>query len=361
MKKNIFKNKKVLVMGLGLNGGGVGVAKFFCKQGADVLVTDLKSEEVLKDSISKLRGKKIKYTLGKHKEKDFLWADLIIKNPDVPSSSPYLEIAKKNNIEVETDISLFLKMSKAFSIGITGTKGKSTTSSLIYHILRKKFKKTFLAGNIGISPLELLPKIKKGDKIVLELSSFGLEDLKQSPNISVITNIMTDHLNRYGTMAEYIETKKIIFKYHNKNDALVLNEDDFIVRQFAKEAKSKVYFYSGNNVKANGFKLMGKQNLSNLSAAITVAKLLKVPEKNILSAIKTFKGVHSRQEFVREVSGVKYFNDTTATIPEAVVSAMDSLSEKFTSAKILLICGGVYKGVDYNKMVEKIIEKNVLT
>ena len=366
MTKKIFKNKKVLIMGLGLNGGGVGVAKFFCKQGADVLVTDLKSTEILKESLEKLKKYKVKYSLGKHEEKDFLWADLIMKNPDVPNTSPYLEIARKNNIEIETDISLFMKLAKAFIIGVTGTKGKSTTSSLIYHLLKSKYKRTFLAGNIGISPLDLLGKIKKGDKVVLELSSFGLENLTQSPKIAVITNIMTDHLNRYGTMAEYIETKKIIFKYQNSEDILVLNEDDSYclpvgrqVRQFAKEAKSKVYFYSEKNVKAPGFKLLGKQNLSNLSAAITVAKLLKVPEKNIKSSIKTFKGVHSRQEFVGEVGGVKYFNDTTATIPEAVVFAIESLSEKFPNGKMFLICGGVYKGVNYGEMAKKILEKNV--
>ena len=359
MTKKEFKNKKVLIMGLGLNGGGVGVAKFFCKQGAEVLVTDLKSEQVLSESLKKLKKFRIKYVLGKHEEKDFLWADLIMKNPDVPNTSPYLEIAKKSNIEIETDISLFFKLSKSFIIGVTGTKGKSTTASLIYHILKQKYKRTFLAGNIGISPLELLAGLKNNDKVVLELSSFGLENLKQSPNIAVVTNIMTDHLNRYGTMAEYIEAKKVIFKYQSKNDCLVINNDDFIVRQFSKETKSKICYYSGKNVNAKGFKLIGKNNLSNLSAAVTVAKLLKISEKKISAAIKSFKGVHSRQEFVREVKGVKYFNDTTATIPEAVVMAIDSFSEKFPNGKIFLICGGVYKGVDYKEMIDKIIEKMV--
>lgn len=362
MTKQLFKNKKVLVMGLGLHGGGVGVAEFFCEQGADVLVTDLKTEEQLKASIEKLKKFKVQYSLGGHKKADFVWPDLIIKNPDVPSSSPYLEIARKNHIELATDIGLFFKLSNAFIIGVTGTKGKSTTASLIYHLLKPRYKNTFLAGNIGVSPLELMTNIKSGDKVVLELSSFELEDLKQSPNIAVITNIMPDHLNRYGTMEEYVNSKKIIYKYQKTPDVLVLNNDDFIVRQFAKDAKSKVCFYSTKNKPAeidlNKFKLFGEHNLSNLLAAIKVAELLKVPDKNIEKALADFKGVQSRQELVGEVSGVKYFNDTTATMPEAVITAIDTFSQQFPDANLILICGGVNKGLKFDNLA-KVIRKKV--
>ena len=354
--KNLFKGKKVLIMGLGLNGGGVGAAKFFCKQKAEVLVTDLKTEDKLKDSIDKLKGFKIKYTLGKHDEVDFLWADVIIKNPDVPSTSPYLEIARKNNIEIDTDVSLFFKTSKAFIIGVTGTKGKSTTASLIYHLLKAKYKRTFLAGNIGVSPLELLPEIKKGDRVVLELSSFELEDLTQGPNIAVITNIMPDHLNRYGIMAEYINAKKNIFKYQTKKDFLVLNSDDSIVRQFADTAKAKIIYFS-KKINPIGFKLFGEHNLFNLSAAIVVAELMKVPTKTIERALKTFKGVPNRQEFIREIDGVKYFNDTTATMPDAAITAIRTFSESFPNSKLILICGGQNKGLEYKELSEVIKEK----
>lgn len=358
----LFKNKKVVVMGLGLHGGGVGVAKFFLKQGAEVLVTDLKTKEQLKDSIKKLRGLKIKYVLGGHREQDFKEADLILKNPDVPDSSPYLQIARNNNIPVETDVGLFLKLSKAFVIGVTGTKGKSTTASLICHLLKPKYERIFLAGNIGVSPLELILKVKKGDKVVLELSSFELENLKQSPEVAVITNILEDHLNRYANMAEYIKAKKIIFKYQNKKNILILNNDDSVARGFAKEALSKVYFFSGKDVPgkiAGGFKLFGKHNLSNLSAAILVAKLLKVPAKSIEKSVKTFKGVPSRQEFIREFNGVKYFNDTTATMPEAVIIAISSFYGKFPDSKIILICGGQNKGLNFSELVSAIKEKNI--
>jgi UDP-N-acetylmuramoylalanine--D-glutamate ligase len=361
MDNKFFKNKKVLVMGLGLHGGGVGVAKFLYKQGAKVSITDLKTEQQLSESIVKLKGLKIKYTLGRHEEADFLKQDFIVKNPDVPDSSPYLEFARKNNILIETDISLFFKLSKAFIIGITGTKGKSTTASLIFYLLKSKYKKIFLAGNIGVSPLEILSKLKKESVVILELSSFELEDLKQSPNIAVVTNILADHLNRYGSMADYVEAKKVIFKYQNKKDTLILNRDDKVVSSFAKEAKSKVLFFSINekpkSISLEKFKLFGNRNLSNLMAAIKVAELMKVPKNKIEESIKTFKGVSSRQEFIKEVKGVKYFNDTTATMPEAVITAIDTFAAKFPKAKLIFICGGQNKGLQYDKLARKIKEK----
>lgn len=356
--KQLFKEKKVTIMGLGLHGGGVGVAKFFCLQGAKVLITDLKTEEQLKESIDKLKGLKVDFVFGKHRAEDFTNVDLVIKNPDVPNSSPYLEIAKKNKVKIETDVSLFFELSKAFIIGVTGTKGKSTTASLIYHFLKSKYSRTFLAGNIGISPLELLSKLKKGDRVVLELSSFELEDLKKSPEVAVITNILPDHLNRYKDMAEYISAKKAIFRNQNKNNVLVLNYDDVTVRSFAKESKAKVIFFSANSkVKVDNFKLLGEHNLYNLSAAVEVAKLLKVSIKNIETSIKTFKGVHSRQEFVRELDGVKYFNDTTATMPDATIFAIDSFLENFSGYKLILICGGQDKNLKYNNLAKNISEK----
>jgi len=357
--EQIYKGKKVVIMGLGLHGGGVAAAKFFCSQGSEVLVTDLKTKDQLADSIEKLSGLPIKYALGGHSQEDFLTADLIVKNPDVPWSSPYIEIAKNHNIEVQTDISLFFKLSGAFVIGVTGTKGKTTTASLIYHLLKTKFENLFLAGNIGISTFELLDKVKAADKVVLELSSFELEGLDVCPNIAVVTNIMQDHLNRYSGMQDYIEAKKNIFKFQNPDDALFLNEDDSIVRQFGAQAKSKVIFFSGKKIDLSGMKIFGDHNKANVAAAIAVAEFLGVNSSDIGKSLKTFSGPPSRQEFVAQVGGVKYFNDTTATIPEAVVAAIDAFSSRFPAAKMFLICGGVYKGVDYLEMAEKIKEKSV--
>lgn len=365
----MYKNKKVLIMGLGLHGGGVGVAKFFLKHGADVLITDLKTKVQLRESLNKLKGKPVKYSLGGHKEKDFISSDLIIKNPDVSNTSRFLEIARKNNIPIETDVNIFLKNSKARVIGITGTKGKSTTASLIFHFLKTKYPGVYLAGNIGVSPLEIIDKAKIA---VLELSSFELEDITKSPDIAVITNIMPDHLNRYKGIDEYIEAKKNIFKFQKKNDILVLNYDNDITRGFF--SKSKTYFYScfkkpdnpGAYLKnrkvyfkkevmdLKDFKPYGEHNVSNLLAAVSVSKLMGVPCENIRKAVKKFKGVSGRQEFVGEVKGVKYFNDTTATMPEAVIEALKSLKSEFPKSKIILIAGGQNKGLDYKNMADEI-------
>ncbi|MFH1656306.1 MAG: UDP-N-acetylmuramoyl-L-alanine--D-glutamate ligase [Candidatus Nealsonbacteria bacterium] len=375
-----FSNKKIVIMGLGLNNGGVGTAKFFCKQKAEVLVTDLKTKKQLKESIDKLKGLPIKYILGKHRKEDFENADLIIKNPDVPQDSVYLKIAKKKNITIETDINLFFKLSGAYIIGITGTKGKSTISTLIYKLLKSKYKNTFLAGNIGISPLEMLSKVKKGDKVVLELSSFELEDLEISPQIAIFSNILKDHLNRYKNINKYIEAKKNIFKYQNKNDILILNYDNLKTRELSKLANSKVYFYSikhaedrplqilgcylnnqkifFNNEKkpilnVRDIKLYGEHNLSNILSAISCAKILKVSNNEIEKNIKKFRGIANRQEFIKENRGVKYFNDTTATMPDAVEQALRTMRERFFESKIVLIAGGQDKKLNFNVLKEK--------
>ena len=331
-----FKDKKVLVMGLGLLGGGIGVAKFFCKQGAKVLVTDLKTRKELKESVKKLN--QVKFVLGKHRKEDFINADLIIRNPGVPRESKYLKIAKDNNIPIKTDIDIFFDLCPGTIIGITGTKGKSTVATLLYLFLKKKYPKTFLAGNIGISPLEVLSKINKESKVVLELSSFELENLKKSPKIAVITALFPDHLNRYKNFKDYVDAKKSIFKYQNKNDILVLNNDDPETKKLCSEAKSKVYFFKG----------------SNIAAAVLVAELFKISKKDIKKVLSNFKGVPHRQEFVAEKKGVKYFNDTTATNPKAVIFAIETFRKRFPKSKIILIAGGEDKKLNYRSLARNI-------
>ena len=159
--EKIFKNKKVTIMGLGLRGGGAGAVKFFYKQGADILVTDLKTKSRLKESLQKIKNIPIKFVLGKHREKDFINADLIVKNPAVSPDSPYLKVAKKHNVPVKTDINIFFDLCPARIIGITGTKGKSTTATLCYLFLKSKYSNVVLAGNIGVSPLEIFSRINK--------------------------------------------------------------------------------------------------------------------------------------------------------------------------------------------------------
>ncbi len=392
MKLKDFKNKKVTVMGLGLHGGGVGTAKFFCKKGAQVTVTDVKTKKELTSSLKKLKDLPINYTLGKHKEEDFINADLIIKNPGVPQNSPFIKIAKKDNVPVETATTIFFKLCSAKIIGVTGTKGKSTVSTLIYRFLKTENEDTFLAGNIGLSPLEILDKIIKNKekkrretKVVLELSSFNLEDLKKSPNIALITNIYKDHLNRYKDFKDYIKAKTSIFSYQNKKDILVLNYDNSRTRKFASQAPGIVYFYSLDKKNKKGcflknkqvffnkddtpilnitdIKQVGTHNISNILGSISVAKIMGVSNNNIKKVINNFKGVPEREQKIATKKGVKYFDDTTATIPEATQVTIDALKQKYPQSRIFLIGGGVDKKLDYKKLAQKIkteIEKVLL-
>jgi len=337
----LFKNKRVTVMGLGLLGGGIGVAKFFAKQEAKVLVTDLRTKKELKSSLDKLKDLDIEFVLGKHRQRDFINADLVIRNPGVPRESKYLKIAKDNNIPVKTDIDIFFDLCPGAIIGITGTKGKSTVATLVYLFLKKKYPKTFLAGNIGVSPLKLLNKIDKKSKVVLELSSFELEGLKKSPHVAVITNLFPDHLNRYKNFKDYVNAKKSIFKYQNKNDILVLNSDSE-TKKLCSEAKSKVYLFKAFNA----------------SAAVLVAELFKISKNDIKKVLSNFKGVAHRQEFVAEKKGVKYINDTTATNPNAVIFAIETFRKRFPKSKIVLIAGGEDKKLSY-KGLAKSIKHNV--
>jgi len=343
----MFKNKKITIMGLGLHGGGVGVAKFFCRQKAKVLVTDIRTKKELKESIQKLKGLPIKYVLGCHRAEDFINADLIIKNPGVPNNSPYLKIARKHKIPIKTDVGIFFDLCKAPIIGITGTKGKSTVATLIYLFLKTEYPNTVLAGNIGISPLEILSKLKKESKVVLELSSFELEDLKKSPHIAVVTTLFPDHLNRYKSFKEYIDSKKAIFKYQKKNDILVLNYDNPETRKFASLTSSRVYFFSKKKPVFN------TEN-PNFLAAICVAKLLKIPKKNIKKVLVNFRGVPNRQEFITAKKGVKYFNDTTATTPDSVILAIKTFKKRFPKSKIILIAGGQDKKLNYKSLAKEI-------
>lgn len=355
-----FKDKKVVVMGLGLHGGGVGVVEFLAKQRAKILVTDLKTKEELRESLKKLKKyKKIKYILRKHRVGDFKNADLIIKNPGVPKESRYLQIARKNKVPIETDIGLFFELCPSKKIiGVTGTKGKSTVATLIAKLLATKYH-VVLAGNIRTSVLEELPKINKNTVIVLELSSWQLGDLKphqKSPHIAVITNIMPDHLNRYRGMKDYIKAKKLIFKFQKSEDYLFLNVEDKIVKNFEKEAAAKTIFYSKEQVKKykNYIKLLGEHNLNNIAGAVAVAKLFKISDSLIKKVLSKFYNAEGRLEFIKEYNGIKYYNDTTATTPEAAIAALNSFP---ADKKIILIAGGADKHLNFKELAKEILKK----
>ncbi|GAH99090.1 unnamed protein product, partial [marine sediment metagenome] len=369
-----LKNKRITIMGLGLNQGGLGVTRFFAKSGAKILVTDLKTEEELGPSLEKLKGFDIKYILGRHREEDFINTDMVIQNPAVPHNSKYLKIARKHKIPIETDLDLFFQLCPSQNIiAIAGTKGKSTVSQLIYHIFKEAQKDTILAGNIGISVLDILKKISPQTWVILEISTWqmeGMKDYQFKPRTAVLTNILPDHLDRYPNFEEYVESEKLIFKNQQSNNNLVINFDNKETRQAKKETNSKVYwfstkekikpgcylekdelvFQSGENktpfAKISNLSLPGPHNLENILAASTVGFINKIPAKIILKAIKNFPGVPYRLEFIREFKGIKFYNDTCATTPEATLAALES----FPQQPIILILGGKDKKLDYEKL-----------
>lgn len=351
-----YKNKKVLILGLGLNEGGVGAARFFAKAGAKVRVTDLKDKKTLKPSLEKLKEyKNIEYVLGTHKKEDIAWADLIIKNQAIISDNEFIAYAKSKNKQVETDIGIFLKfINPKQIIGITGTKGKTTTASFIYEAIKYKYPNTLLAGNIGRSVLDIVELITPNSIVILELSSFQLQtfdEKKVSPHIAVITNIYPDHLNYHKDMHEYIGFKKVIGKYQTADDLIFINADDKTLntKKFLNGFSGQINYFSPKDLpKDFKLKLPGQHNRSNYAAALKVAKIFSISEEEALANMNKFEGAQFRLQTVYFQNGVRIINDSAATNPDATISALKTYNNA------LLICGGMDKGLDFTNLAHLI-------
>ena len=362
-----FAGKRVLVMGLGLHGGGIGTVKFLIRRGARVTCTDLRSVEDLQPSLLALsKYKNIRYVLGRHREKDFLNTDIIFKNQSVRPHSPFLALARKRHIPVTTDTAVFFRECPARIIGITGTRGKSTTTALIAAFLKKKYKRVFLAGNIRKSMLDILPQLKKGDWVVLELSSFQLDDLtseRLSPHIAVFTNFYRDHLNWHKNMTDYLRAKSNIFRFQKRGDTLYIPKGDSLLLRTAKSARSRVV----QTVLPREFRHRVEEKLGahyrpSVGLAVAVARKLGVPLSDIRSALLRFHGLEARQEEIAvnpasvARSGVKrgvhYINDTTATTPEAAIAAIARFRPR--ARRLILIAGGQDKVLDFREMARAI-------
>jgi len=360
--KKQFKGKKITVMGLGLLGGAVNDIIFLAKNRADLTVTDLKNAKELKSSIKKLKKYlKIKFVLGKHRMEDFKKADLILQPGNVSIDSPYLAEAGKNKIPIYVSESLFAKYaSEVMMIGVTGTRGKSMVTALIYEILSKnlKKKKIYFGGNVrNVSTLALLGKVKSGDVVVMELDSWalhGMGNIKKSPYISIFTSFMPDHMNYYkNSMENYFNDKANIFKYQKKDDILIIRPD---MKKFikSKNVKGKLIIVNAKNVDKYNFFVPGKFQKENLACAVEVAKQFKIPDSKITQALKNFKGLEGRLQYIKTVKGVKIYNDNNATTPEATIAGIEAL--KNNKRNIILICGGADKKLpldDFVKVVNK--------
>lgn len=366
--KDFFKNKKITVMGLGLLGRGVGDVAFLAECGAELIVTDLKSALELKESLEKLKKyKNICFVLGEHRLEDFRKRDMVLKAAGVPFDSPYIAEAKKNNIPVEMSASLFARLSPATIVGITGTRGKSTVTHLLHEILRAAHrgskKRVFLGGNVrGVATLPFLKSAKKGDIAVLELDSWQLQgfgESKLSPHVSVVTTFMADHLNYYrGDIQKYFEDKANIFEYHTKNDILVLGKDvePIIQKRYKKLIKSTTLVANVSRIPRTWkIRIPGEHNRYNVSIAIEAARVLGVKKTVLQKAVESFKGVPGRLELVRICKGIRVYNDTTATTPDAVMVALRAVKETTQSTVgsfgTVLIMGGADKQLEMSELV----------
>lgn len=372
--------KRALVMGLGVHGGGTGVARFLALQGADVTVTDLRGPDDLRASLDALAGLPIRFVLGEHREDDFRRAEIVVRNPAVPPSSRYLQVARAAGATIEMEMTIFFRLCPGPILGVTGTKGKTTTTLLLGAMLREQVPDTVIAGNLRISALEQLPAITATTPVVLELSSFVLEGLGEaglSPKIACITTLAPDHLDRHGTMEAYIRAKEQIWRHQRSGDTVVLNAESPIMRTmtvveqrpddviwFAGTAHSalehgrRAAFWQGDELiwrdhrgeqhvicTRDDVRLCGAHNLGNVAAAAAVARAFGVTPEHIRRAVRMFTGVEHRLELVRELDGVRYINDTTATVPTAVIAALRAFDDP-----VVLIAGGADKQLPFDDL-----------
>ncbi len=358
MKINELKDKKVLVLGMGREGADsfVFLRKSFPKK--EIYIADKKE---LKDFDLKTRkmlktDKNVVMFLGdKYLEsiKDF---DVIIKTPGIPFSSIKKYLGAKTILTSQTE--LFFDNCPVMIIGITGTKGKSTTSSLIYSVLKESGFNVYLVGNIETPSLSFLLKAKKKDIFVYELSSHQLQGLKKSPHISIFLNIYPEHLDYYKDFKEYFLAKTSIAEYQKKNDYFIFNPKLKEIKGLAETVKSKKVAIDPDDFRKffeENEKLLSITHIDNLTAVLNVCKILKIKEEKIIKAFKKFKRPAHRLEFVGTYKGIKFYDDSIATIPEATMFAMDSLGEGVET----LILGGYDRGIRHNKLAEGIIKRKI--
>ncbi|GAA0091547.1 UDP-N-acetylmuramoyl-L-alanine--D-glutamate ligase [Paraclostridium bifermentans] len=373
-----LKNKNVLLVGLAKT--GVSTIKKLNKLGANIIVNDIKPKEKLEGIIEEIDNlDNIEYVLGKHLE-NIENIDLTIVSPGVPLDLPFIEKIKSEGIKIIGEVELAYKLSKNPTfIGITGTNGKTTTTSLVGEMFKKANKDTYIVGNIGNPVIDTVDLTNENSYLVTELSSFQLESIEDfKPKVSTIINITEDHLNRHHTMENYINAKARVFKNQDKADFTILNYDDSIVRDLGKNSNGNVLYFSikeevkqgayldkNNNIviKVDGKELVlmnkselslpGNHNLENAMSAILMAYVLNIDTDVIIDTLRTFKGVEHRLEFVTNKDGIMFVNDSKGTNPDSTIKAITSYEKP-----IVLIAGGYEKQSDFTEMI-KYATKNV--
>lgn len=349
-------------MGLGLLGRGVGDAHFLASHGAKLTITDLKSKEELADSLVKLSEfPDIEYVLGEHRLEDFEGKDFILKAAGVPLDSPYIAHAVQSGVPVKMSATWFMELSKIKTIGVTGTRGKSTTTYMIYDALKEAGVPSVLGGNIrGVSTLALLNEVTDEHVAVLELDSWqcqGFRELKKGPDIAVFTTFFPDHLNYYKDDLDlYLRDKAELFLHQKAENTLVLGAQaaPVVLEHYGEQIESKIQIGDEYTFPEElALMVPGEHNRYDAGLALLALRAHGLPDEESLRALALFKGAPGRLELVREVDGVRYYNDTNATTPEATIAALKALGVP-GRMHIALIMGGADKGLNVDTLLEMV-------
>lgn len=365
----MIKNKNIAIIGLGIE--GYSAAKYLIKNNNISIFDDKSKNNIPKIYLKLSKNKNIKFYFGKKIPSALGKFDLVIRSPGIKQDHPTVQFFIQKKVALTSPTNIFFDQCPSQIIGITGTKGKGTTSTLIYKMLKTTFTNVFLAGNIGTPMLDVLPKLSANSKVVLELSSFQLVDLKKSPNIAVVLMVTSEHLDWHANQNEYIEAKKNIVNFQTENDFVVANQDFPASENISESSRGKVFFFSttkkANGVYVSGRKIIsamhnpetvcdikdifipGRHNLQNVCASIAVSKIFNINSSKIIKVLGSFKGLEHRLQLVRTVSGVKFYNDSFSTTPETTIAAIES----FSNPKVLIV-GGSSKKSDFSSLVAKI-------
>lgn len=368
--KKFIKGKKVGVVGIGVS--NVPLIHFLIELGAQVTAFDRKNEDQLgENKIKEFTDLGVKLSLGDGYLDELTGFDVIFKSPSMRIDNPYLQKAKEQGSYITSEIEEFVRYCPAKLFGVTGSDGKTTTTSLIYEMLKTEGYKTWVGGNIGIPLFAEIENITEQDKVVLELSSFQLMTMNLPIDVAVVTNLSPNHLDMHKDMQEYIDSKKNIYLYQNECDLLVLNEVNEITNAMTSEAKGRIIkfnlhdknengaYFENNNLyfkgdkicSQNEVKILGIHNIDNLLAAFcAVSEDVSIKSMNTVAT--TFTGVEHRTEFIKEVNGIKYYNDSIASSPTRTLAGLKGYYEKF-NRKVILIAGGYDKNIPFDKLAEE--------
>jgi UDP-N-acetylmuramoylalanine--D-glutamate ligase len=363
-----WKGKKIAILGLGVE--GVASLAFFADKGASLWVLERgQKEDIDQDLLAKAEESGAQFVFGKDYLQNLTNYNIIVRSPGVKRFTSELLEAEKQGVIVTSGTKLFFDFCPSKVIGVTGTKGKGTTSSLIYEMLKAAGKDVYLGGNIGLPPLTFLNKLTPESWVVLELSSFQLQDLHKSPHIAIMLMVTSEHLDHHASIEEYIDAKRNILRFQKPEDIAILNRDYPASNESDIYTDGKIYLVSRERetdnacsafgdtirirkngseidvIKTSEILLPGKHNFENVSAAVMAANLAGVGLKHIVDVLKSFKGLEHRLELVREIDGVRYYDDSFSTAPETAIAAI----EAFKEPKILIM-GGSHKGSDFTEL-----------